>query len=101
MEAIKEAKEKENFERQRKRQKMQEKGRMIGEYTVKIINQRPKVAKAGKGLQNMKNEQLHRSSIPRRNAIMNASMSRREGGALIFRRDENSISKSKSKSKKI
>ncbi|CAO3702379.1 unnamed protein product [Rhizopus stolonifer] len=59
--------------------------RKVGEYAVKVINQRPRAEKKNKTLINMKETKLHRKNVPRKDAIRNLSGSK-EGAALIFRR---------------
>lgn len=59
--------------------------RRVGEYTVKVLNQRPKAEKKNKNLINLKKTKLHRKAVPRKDAVQNIS-SGRDGAALVFRR---------------
>ncbi|KAI8341728.1 hypothetical protein BC941DRAFT_414337 [Chlamydoabsidia padenii] len=86
MQADQEAKLEQQLKEQRKKQKKETQGRKVGEYTVKVLNNRPQVAKAGRCLQNMVKGKLNRKSVARQNAVIGGSASRLNGGALIFRR---------------
>ncbi|KAI8097147.1 uncharacterized protein BX664DRAFT_356411 [Halteromyces radiatus] len=93
-----EAEEQERLERklkaQRAKQKKAAQGRMVGEYTVKVLNNRPKVAKANAQLQSVRNQKLQRKSVQRTNAVIEGSANL-SGGALIFRRAEPTPKKNK------
>ncbi|CAO3598386.1 unnamed protein product [Absidia cylindrospora] len=73
---------------QRNKQKKADRGRKVGEYTVKVLNQRPKVPKTGKCLRDMVNSKLHRKSNERENAVLQRSAGRFGSSALVFRRPE-------------
>lgn len=86
----------EDFERMLAEQEAEEKakakkrktagaGKQVGEYTVKVLNQRPKLQKADKNILHMRKQHLQRKAVPRKEAITNAS-SGRDGAALVFRR---------------
>lgn len=74
--------EEEERERAKKRRTA---ARRVGEYTVKVLNQRPKAEKKNKNLINLKKTKLHRKAVPRKDAVQNIS-SGRDGAALVFRR---------------
>ncbi|KAI8092400.1 uncharacterized protein B0P05DRAFT_526112 [Gilbertella persicaria] len=76
--------EEEEKERAKKRKTVHQ-GKQVGEYTVKVLNQRPRLQKANKVLLNARHQTLHRKSVPRKEAVVNIS-SGREGAALVFRR---------------
>jgi hypothetical protein len=86
MQADHEAELERQLNEQRKKQKKEAQGRKVGEYTVKVLNNRPQVAKAGKNLQYHIKDKLNRKSVVRQNAVIGGSASRLEGGALVFRR---------------
>lgn len=70
-----------------KKRKNTNNGRSVGEYTVKVINNRPKVEKTNKHLRNNRNAYLQRTTVPRKEAVVNIS-SGRDGAALVFRRKQ-------------
>ncbi|KAI8969153.1 hypothetical protein BDF20DRAFT_839100 [Mycotypha africana] len=76
--AAEEEKEKERA----KKRKAEEKGKVVGEYTVKVLNNRPKLQKASKRMINMRDMHLHRSAVPRKEAVVNIS-SGRDGAACL------------------
>jgi hypothetical protein len=75
--------EEEEKERSKKRKTSSE--RRVGEYSVKVLNQRPRAEKKNKKLINIKETKLHRKSVVRKDAVQNIS-SGRDGAALVFRR---------------
>jgi hypothetical protein len=76
--------EEEEKKRSKKRKSVKE-GRNVGEYTVKVLNHRPKLQKTNKNILNMRNLHMHRSAVPRKEAVVNIS-SGRDGAALVFNR---------------
>ncbi|KAI8980377.1 hypothetical protein BDB01DRAFT_724982 [Pilobolus umbonatus] len=60
-------------------------GRQVGEYTVKVINNRPKLSKPDPSILDFRNKHLHRSEIFRKDAVNNISQGR-QGAALTFKR---------------
>ncbi|ORZ17815.1 hypothetical protein BCR42DRAFT_490508 [Absidia repens] len=88
VQAAYEAQVEQQLAEQRKKQKKADRGRKVGEYTVKVLNQRPKVAKTGKNLRDMVNSKLHRKANERENAVLQRSAGRFGSSALVFRRSE-------------
>ncbi|KAI8646060.1 hypothetical protein BD408DRAFT_410599, partial [Parasitella parasitica] len=76
--------EAEEKERAKKRKTTKE-GRTVGEYTVKVLNNRPKLQKTNKNILNMRKIHMNRHNVPRKEAVVNIS-SGRDGAALVFRR---------------
>jgi hypothetical protein len=76
--------EEEEKKRSKKRKSIKE-GRNVGEYTVKVLNHRPKLQKANKHILNMRKLHMNRSAVPRKDAVVNIS-SGRDGAALVFNR---------------
>ncbi|CEP17387.1 hypothetical protein [Parasitella parasitica] len=77
--------EQEAEERERaKKRKTTKEGRTVGEYTVKVLNNRPKLQKSNKNILNMRKVHMNRHSVPRKEAVVNIS-SGRDGAALVFR----------------
>lgn len=62
-------------------------GRSVGEYTVKVISNRPKLQKINKQLASNRKDHMHRKVVPRKEAVINIS-SGRDGAALVFRRKQ-------------
>lgn len=71
--------------RNAKKRKSNKNGRNVGEYTVKVINNRPKLQKTDKNLAHTRKQHMHRAVVPRKEAVVNIS-SGRDGAALVFRR---------------
>lgn len=68
-----------------KKRKGNKHGKVVGEYTVKVISNRPKLQKTDKDLLNRRKQIMNRRAIPRKEAVVNIS-SGRDGAALVFRR---------------
>lgn len=75
----------EEEEKERSKKRKTSNGRRVGEYSVKVLNQRPRAEKKNKRLINIKEAKLHRKSVVRKDAVQNIS-SGRDGAALVFRR---------------
>ncbi|ORX60615.1 hypothetical protein DM01DRAFT_1332741 [Hesseltinella vesiculosa] len=86
LQAEEEAKLASKLAARQKKRKMEDRGRMVGEYTVKVLNQRPKVARANHSLTNLKQTKLHRKAVHRENAVLGGSTGRVGKAALVFQR---------------
>lgn len=81
-EAEAEAKEKER----KRKQRIAKEGRQVGEYTVKVLNHRPRAEKVERKFQSFRDHILERQAVPRRAAIMVASEAQKGRAGFKFRR---------------
>ncbi|KAL0081472.1 hypothetical protein J3Q64DRAFT_1808928 [Phycomyces blakesleeanus] len=81
--------EEEEEEEKRKTKKSKKTERRVGEYTVRVLNNRPRPQSVDAKILSFRNQKLNRKSTPRKDAVRNSSQGR-AGGALIFARKNTS-----------
>ncbi|KAI9033889.1 hypothetical protein CLU79DRAFT_726040 [Phycomyces nitens] len=59
--------------------------RQVGEYTVRVLNNRPRPQSVDKKILSFRDHKVNRKTTPRKDAVRNTSQGR-QGGALVFTR---------------
>lgn len=76
--------EEEEAEKKAKKRRIQANERRVGEYTVKVLNNRPRPASTDTKILNFRDRLMHRKSIPRKDAMLSASKKNKRIGKAAY-----------------
>lgn len=76
--------EEEEAEKKAKKRRIQANERRVGEYTVKVLNNRPRPAPTDTKILNFRDRLMHRKTIPRKDAMLSASKKNKRIGQAAY-----------------
>ncbi|KAI7885199.1 hypothetical protein K492DRAFT_213488 [Lichtheimia hyalospora FSU 10163] len=71
-------------ENKAKKRRIQANERRVGEYTVKVLNNRPRPAPTDTKILNFRDRLMHRKSIPRKDAMLHSSQNKKRIGKAAY-----------------